>query len=60
MVNLASFRKTKACGLTVLPDRTILIGQSWWKNGKIQKFKCDSLDDFQTINDAMEFSYVIL
>ena len=35
------FVKPKACGQTVLPDRSVLIGQKLVENGKIQKFKCD-------------------
>ena len=49
MVNLASFWKPEACGQTVLPDRSVLIGQKWVENAKIQKFKCDILGDFQTL-----------
>ena len=37
--NLTSFRKPKACGQTVLPERSVLIGQKLMKNAKIQKFK---------------------
>ena len=36
MLNLASFRKLEACGQTVLPDRSILIGQKLVENAKIQ------------------------
>ena len=49
MVNLASFRKSEACGQTVLPDRSLLKGQTLVKNTKIDKLKCDNLDDFQTL-----------
>ena len=49
MVNLASFRKTEACGQTVLPDRSVLIGQKLVENAKIPKFKCDILSNFQTM-----------
>ena len=34
MVNLESFWKTDACGQTVLPDRSILIGQKLVENAK--------------------------
>ena len=34
---------------TVLPDRSILIGQKWLEKAKIEKFKCDILGDFQTL-----------
>ena len=37
MVNLASFWKTEACGQTVLPDRSVLIGQKMVENAKILK-----------------------
>ena len=46
---LASFWKTEACGQTVLPDRSILIGQTLVENAKIEKFNCDILGDFQTL-----------
>ena len=46
---MASFWKTEACGQTVLPDRSVLIGQKLVENAKIQKFKCDILSDFQTM-----------
>ena len=37
------FKKTEACGQTVLPDRSVLIGQKLTENAKIKKFKCDIL-----------------
>ena len=42
-----SFEKPEACGQTVLPDRSIVIGQKLVENAKIQKFKCDILSNFQ-------------
>ena len=42
---LASFLKPEACGQTVLPDRSILIGQKLAENAKIQNFKCDILSN---------------
>ena len=33
---LASFRKPEACGQTVLPDRSLLIGQKLVENAKIK------------------------
>ena len=36
MLNLASFKKPEACGQTVLPEMSILIGQKLAKNSKIQ------------------------
>ena len=54
------FKKREACGQTLLPDRSVLIGQKLVENAKIQKFKCDILSNFQTmqcadfsINDSM-------
>ena len=49
MANLASFWKSKACGHTVLPDRSILISQILVENAKVEKLKCDILDDFRTL-----------
>ena len=46
---LASFWKLEACGQTVLPDRSVLIGQKLVEKAKIQKFKCDILSNFQTM-----------
>ena len=46
---LASFWKPEACGQTVLPDRSVLIGQKLVENVKIQKFQCDILSNFQTM-----------
>ena len=46
MVNLASFGKFEACGQTVLPDRSVLIGQKLMEKAKIQLFKCDILSNF--------------
>ena len=40
----ASLYKPEACGQTVLPDRSLLIGQKLVENGKIKK-KCDILSD---------------
>ena len=36
MTNLATFRKTEVCGKTVLPDKSISIGQNWWKMPKLK------------------------
>ena len=49
MVNLASFWKPEACGQTVLPDSSVLIGQKLVESAKIQKFKWDILSNFQTM-----------
>ena len=37
------------CGQTVLPDRSVLIGQKLVENAKIKKIKCDILCNFQTV-----------
>ena len=47
--NLAIFWKIKVCGQTVLPDRSMSIGQKMVENVKVKKFKCDILGDFQTM-----------
>ena len=39
IVNLSSFWKTEACSKTVLPDRSILIGQKLVKNAKFKNSK---------------------
>ena len=42
----------EVCGQTVLPDRSILVGQKMVKNvkiEKIEKIKCDIFGDFQTM-----------
>ena len=49
MVNLASFCKPEACGQTVLPDMSTLIGQKLVKNAKIESLKCDIFGDFQPL-----------
>ena len=35
-----------ACGRTLLPDMSLLIGQKLMKNAKIEEFKWDILGDF--------------
>ena len=42
---MASFWKSEAFGQTVLPDRSISKGQKLMENAKIEKLKCDILDD---------------
>ena len=49
MVHFGEFWKPEACGQTVLPDRSVLIGQKLVEKGKIPKFKCDILSNFQTL-----------
>ena len=48
MVNFG-IEKPDAYGQTVLPDRSILIGQQSLENAKIQKSKCDFWVDVQTL-----------
>ena len=43
---LASFWKLEACGQTVLPDRSVLVGQKLVESAKIQNFKCYILSNF--------------
>ena len=43
------FDKPEACGQTVLPDRSLFIGQKLVENAKIKRFKCDILSNFQTM-----------
>ena len=49
MVHFGEFWKPVACGQTVLPDGSLLIGQKLVENAKIQKCKCDILSNFQTM-----------
>ena len=49
LVKLASFWKTKVCGQTMLPDRSVWMNQELLENAKIHKFKCDILSDFKTL-----------
>ena len=46
---LASFWKPEAGGQTMLPDRSLLIGQPLMKNAKTIKFKCDIISNFQIL-----------
>ena len=58
LANLVSL-KPAACGQTVLPDRSILIGQKISENTRIKKFKCDFLGDFQTVcRDAEQLFFL--
>ena len=49
MPKIVSFGKPVTWGQTVLPDRSISIGQILVENGKIKKFKWDIFGDFQTL-----------
>ena len=49
IVHFGEFLKPEAFGQTVLPDRSVLIGQKLVENTKIKKLKCDILGDFQTL-----------
>ena len=50
MVNFGDFLTPQSCGQTVLPDMSVLIGTKLVESTKIEKFKCDILSDFQTLN----------
>ena len=39
MVHFGEFLKPEACGQTVLPDRSVLIGQKLMENAKIAKIQ---------------------
>ena len=41
------FEKPEACGQTVLPARSVLLGQKSVENAKIKKFNCDILSNFK-------------
>ena len=43
------FWKTETCCQTVLPDRSVQIGQKLVEKVKIETLKCDNLVDFQTL-----------
>ena len=47
---MAIYWKPEACRLTVLPDRSGLIGQKFLENVKIDKFKWDILGYFSTLS----------
>ena len=55
MINFGEFLKSWIFGQTVLPDRSILIGQKLVENGKLQKFKCDILSNFQTMCSRLDY-----
>ena len=43
------FWKPEVSGPTVLPNRSLLMGQKMMENAKIEKLKCDFFADFQTL-----------
>ena len=47
--NLTGLWKPEACGQTLLPDRSVVIGQKLVGNAKIQKIKSDILSHFPTL-----------
>ena len=55
MITFVSFWIPEEFSQTVLPDRSLLIGQKFMENAKIKKFKWDILDDFHTLCTAIEF-----
>ena len=60
MVNLASFWKTEAYGQTVLPDKSVLVGQKLVENAKVPKFKCDIVNTFHKAKYICEYSEFLL
>ena len=48
-VHFDEFSKSEACGQTVLPDRSILIGQKLVEIAKTGKFQWDILGNFRTL-----------
>ena len=46
MGKLAGFWKSEACGQTVLPDRSVLIGQKMVENAKIKQIKFNIISNF--------------
>ena len=46
--------KLEACSQIVLPDRSALIGQKLVEIGRIERFKCDTLSNFQTMFNVVE------
>ena len=59
MVYFGEFLKPEACGQTVLPERSVLIGQKLIENAKIIKFKCDFKSNFQTLCTKRETLFVL-
>ena len=55
IVQFGEFWKPEACGQTVLPDRSVLIGQKLVKNAKIKEFNCDILSNLQTMCLSVPF-----
>ena len=49
---LASFWKPEACGQTVLPDTSVLMGQKWWK---MSKFKNSNATIWVILNNVQTF-----
>ena len=60
--HFGEFLKPEACGQTVLPDRSVLIGHKLVENAQITKFKCDILSDFKTqfLKITQNVAFVIL
>ena len=57
---MASFWKPETCGQTVLPDRSVLIGEKLVENAKIKKFKCDILSNFQTMWSIFKSRFTVI
>ena len=60
MVHFGEFLKTEACGQTVLPDRSLLIGQKLVENAKITKHKFNILSDFQTLCKKSNETFLLI
>ena len=58
IVNLASIWKPIACGQTMLPDKSIFIGQKLAKNATSVKLKCDILLFSTTVNPFKTFIFI--
>ena len=61
MVNLSNIWKPEANGQTVLPDRSVWIGQTLTEKAKIERFKWEILGDIQTMCKVKKwiFFYII-
>ena len=57
---LASFWKPEVCGQTVFTDRSFLIGHKLVESAKIETFKCNILDDFQTLCSLLKIFLLCL
>ena len=49
MPKMVILEKPKACGQTMLPDRSVLMRQKLVENARMEKFKCNILSNFRTM-----------